>query len=128
MSFNEASILKKRAMDFLDEAGHLIDVKKYDLAVFNMEQYCELILKYKMLIRLGYYSGTSSLKELLNKLSELESNLNNFLNDEKNILYLGRLPDADISTRCVAVEFDEAETENIYNFVMGAFNKYVNKL
>jgi len=68
VSFSEAQILKKRSSDFLEESKHLIDIKKYDLAIFNMEQYCELILKYAMLIKLGYYPRTHSLKELISQL------------------------------------------------------------
>ena len=128
MSFSEAEILRKRANDFLEEAWHLIDVKKYNLAIFNLDQYCELILKYKMLIKLGYYPRTYSLKELINKLSEINDNIKDLTTDEKNLLYIGRLTDAYISTRYMPVEFDEMETKNIYKFIVGVFNKYVSRI
>ncbi|MEM0140192.1 MAG: hypothetical protein QXZ44_06235 [Ferroplasma sp.] len=32
LSFSEAGILRKRAQDFFEETGHLIEIKKYDLA------------------------------------------------------------------------------------------------
>ncbi|WP_298279676.1 HEPN domain-containing protein [Ferroplasma sp.] len=127
MSFSEAQILKKRSSDFLEESKYLIDIKKYDLAIFNMEQYCELILQYEMLTKLGYYPGTHSLKELINKLSDVDNSLKNLVTDEMNLLYLGRLSDAYISTRYMPVEFDEVETKNIYRFVVEVFKKYVDK-
>ena len=128
MSFNEAEILRKRADDFLEESEHLIDIKKYNLAIFNLEQYCELILKYKMLIKLGYYPRTHSLKELINKLSEINDNIKGLINDEKNLLYIGRLTDAYISTIYMPIEFDEIETKNIYKFIVEVFNKYINRI
>ncbi len=128
MSFNEGEILKNRANDFLEESGHLIDIKKYNLAIFNLGQYCELILKYKMLIKLGYYPRTHSLKELINRLSEINSDIGNLINDEKNLLYIGRLTDAYISTIYMPIEFDEIETKNIYKFIVEVFNKYINRI
>ncbi len=44
-----------------------------------------------------------------------------------NLLYLGRLSDAYISTRYMPIEFDEVETKNIYRFVVEVFKKYVDK-
>ena len=85
MSFTQTNILRKRANDFLEEGRYLIDIKKYDLAIFNLDQYCELILKYKILIKLGFYLDTHSLKELINKLSELDDNIKDLVNKEPRI-------------------------------------------
>jgi len=128
LSFSEAEILRKRSNDFLEEAGHLIDIKKYDLAIFNLDQYCNLILKYKLLIKLGYYPRTHSLKELINKLSDLDNNIKDLINNEKYLLYIGRITDAYISARYMPFEFDEKETKNVYKFIVEVFNKYVNRI
>jgi HEPN domain-containing protein len=40
---------------FLRNALKLIDEGEDDLAVFNLEQYCQLILKYKLLVIRGVY-------------------------------------------------------------------------
>ena len=40
MSFSEAEIIRKRAEAFLRNAKRLIEEGEYDLAVFNLEQYC----------------------------------------------------------------------------------------
>jgi HEPN domain-containing protein len=128
VSFSEAEILKKRANDFLEEGAHLIDIKKYDLAIFNLDQYCELILKYKILTKLGFYLDTHSLKELINKLSEFDDNIKDLVNNEKDLLYIGRLTDAYISARYMPFEFDEKETKNVYKFIVEVFNRYVNRI
>ena len=105
-----------------------MDIKKYDLAIFNLEQYCELILRYKMLIKLGYYPGTHSLKELINKLSEFDDNIKGLVTNKKDLLYIGRLTDAYISARYMPFEFDEKETKSAYKFIVEVFNQYVNRI
>ena len=49
--------------------------------------------------------------ELINKLSEVDDSLKDFVTDEMNLLYLGRLSDAYISTRYMPVEFDEVDCQ-----------------
>ncbi len=46
MSFEEIELLRKRAEAFLRNALYLIDENEADLAMFNLEQYYQLILKY----------------------------------------------------------------------------------
>jgi len=53
LSFEEAELLRKRAYSFLRNAERLINEGEYDLAVFSLEQYCQLILKYKLLVAKG---------------------------------------------------------------------------
>jgi HEPN domain-containing protein len=49
----------------------LLKEGEWDLAVFNLEQYCLLILKYKLLGKEGSYPRTHSLGGLLGSLQEL---------------------------------------------------------
>jgi len=65
LSFEEAEVLKKRAEAFLRNAERLIKDKEWDLAIFNLEQFCQLILKYKLLIKKGSYPRTHSLRTLI---------------------------------------------------------------
>lgn len=50
MSFEEAETLtlKRRAEKFLKIALRLIEEGDYDIAMFSAEQYCQLMLKYKI--------------------------------------------------------------------------------
>ncbi|MGC8983259.1 MAG: hypothetical protein ACP5KA_05895 [Desulfurococcaceae archaeon] len=48
MSFGEAEVLRKRAEVFLRNAAGLLNEGEADLAVFGLEQYCQLILEYKL--------------------------------------------------------------------------------
>jgi HEPN domain-containing protein len=64
LSFEEAEVLRERAEAFLENAKHLIHTGSYDLAAFNLEQHCQLLLKYKLLIKTGTYPRTHSLTRL----------------------------------------------------------------
>jgi HEPN domain-containing protein len=44
LSFEEAEVLRERADAFLENAKHLINTGSYDLAAFNLEQHCQLLL------------------------------------------------------------------------------------
>lgn len=65
MSFEEAEILKERAEAFLTNSERLIGEGFFDLAAFSLEQYCQLILKYKLLLKTGTYPRMHLLTRLL---------------------------------------------------------------
>ena len=71
MSCREAEILNRRARAFLENAERLFEEGVYDLAAFNIEQYCQLTLKYKLLIKTGAYPRTYSIMGLLRLLSKI---------------------------------------------------------
>lgn len=83
MSFEEAELLRERAESFLANAEELAIKGNYDLAAFNLEQYCQLILKYHLLVKVGTYPRTHSLMSLLRNLSTLTSSLKELLFDNK---------------------------------------------
>jgi HEPN domain-containing protein len=51
VSFEEAEVLRERAEEFLRNAEELFQKRVYDLSAFNLEQYCQLMLKYKLLVK-----------------------------------------------------------------------------
>ena len=61
MSFEEAEFLRLRAEAFLRNAERPYAEGEYDLAAFSIEQYCQLMLKYKLLLKTGAYPRTHSL-------------------------------------------------------------------
>ena len=71
-AIEEAEILRDRAYAFLRNARRLFEEGEYDLAAFSVEQFCQLILKYKLLIKTGTYPRTHSLLRLLRELDKLE--------------------------------------------------------
>jgi len=117
MSSEEAEILRQRAYAFLRNAKHLFEEKEYNLAAFNIEQFCQLILEYKLLVKTGTYPRTHSLIRLLRELSKLTTrkDLEKFIDSE--IMYLTRIEDAYIGARYLPRKYEEKEVEQLIKFV-----------
>jgi len=128
LSFEEAEILKERAESFLRTAEYLISVKEWDLAIFCIEQYCRLILKYKLLIKSGSYPRTHSMRELIKQLSHYDSSVKILLEDENNLLYLTKLEDAYIVSRYLPRRYDEREVLDTFRFIREVFKSIVNRV
>ncbi len=114
----EIEILLKRANGFILDA--LEDLKRgdYDLAMFHIEQACQLIIKAKLLDLTGYFERTHSLRRLLNDLSSIfkQKELERFVNENWNVLR--NLEFSYIASRYFPEEFRRDEVEEaleIYN-------------
>ena len=124
MSFEEAEILRERAEDFLRNAERLLEEGVYDLAAFNIEQYCQLILKYKLLVKTGTYPRTHSIMRLIRMLSETSGNLSELLRGDR-ILYLTKIEDAHIGARYLPRRYEESEVRSMLKFVREVFKPLV---
>ena len=107
----EIEILLKRAEGFVKDA--LEDLKRddYDLAMFHIEQACQLIVKAKLLDLTGYFEKTHSLRKLLGDLSSVlkEGGIEKFVNENWNTLR--NLEFACIASRYLPEEFKRDEVE-----------------
>jgi len=107
----EIEILLKRAEGFIKDA--LEDAKRgdYDLAMFHIEQACQLIIKAKLLELTGYFEKTHSLRQLLSDLSKVfkEKEIKEFL--ENNWETFRNLEFAYISSRYLPEEFRKEDVE-----------------
>jgi HEPN domain-containing protein len=128
MSFKEAEILNERAKAFLENAERLIKEGRFDLAAFNIEQYCQLTLKYKLLIKTGTYPRTHSIMSLLRLLSSISEETKNFLENSNNVLYLTKIEDAYIGARYLPRLYEESEVKSMLKFAREEFRKIVEKI
>jgi HEPN domain-containing protein len=128
LSFKEAELLRKRAEAFLKNALYLINENEADLAMFNFEQYCQLILKYKLLIIKGTYPRTHSLRQLIKELSEINPKIAILIEDIKNLHYIARLEESYISSRYLPFEYTIEEVKDIGKFVIEVFKPLVNSI
>ncbi len=101
---------------------------EWDLAMFNLEQYCQLILKYKLLVKRGSYLRTHSLRLLIRVLGEDSTELLGFVQDEGKLHYIARLEEAYIVSRYLPYTFEEREVRDIYRFVVEVFKPIVEKI
>ena len=128
MSFEEAEILRRRAESFLRNADKLIKEKEWDLAIFNLEQYCQLMLKYKLLIKKGSYPRTYSLRRLIREIGELNPEILALIDDVDKLHYVARLEEAYIASRYLPYTYEEREVKDLYKFILEAFKPLVEKL
>lgn len=128
MSLEEVELLRRRAEGFLRNAEHLISVGEWDLAIFSLEQYCQLILKYKLLLKTGSYPRTHSLRKLIRELAEFDKRILALVEDEANLHYVARLEEAYISSRYMPYDYEEREVKSIYHFVVERFKPMIDRV
>ena len=128
LSFEEAEILRRRAEDFLENALKLLDEGKYDLAMFSLEQYCQLILKYKILIYKASYPRVHSLRRLIRELSDIKKDILDLVNNMDYLHYIARIEEAYIAARYLPYTYEEREVRDIIRFVLEVFKPYVEKI
>ncbi len=114
---SEASFLLKRARSFLENAKHLMEKGVYDLAAFSLEQSLQLMLKYKLLVEVGDYPRTYSLRRLFRILAETtgDSRIEKFF--KENIDVIGNRESAYIAARYLPVEFEAEEASHMLTLV-----------
>ena len=127
MSFEDAEILRERAEAFLRNAEELFQKGIYDLSAFNLEQYCQLILKYKLLVQTGLYPRTHSLMTLIRLLANVTSGLE-VLFEGKNILMITKIEDAYIGARYMPRRYEKEEVEEMLKFVKEVFRNVVERV
>lgn len=125
MSYEEAKILRQRAEAFLTNSARLMQEGEWDLAVFNMEQFCQLILKYKLLVKTGTYPRTHSLRMLVRELAKHDPGIEFLVKDERNLHFVGRLEEAYVTARYMPYRYEEAEVSSLYRFVVDVFKPAV---
>lgn len=117
--------MRRRAEGFLRNALRLIDEGEADLAVFNLEQYCQLILKYRLLLAKGSYTRTRSLRRLIRELGEVDPRVLALVNDLRNLHYIARLEEAYIASRYLPIDYTVEEVRDIARFVLEVFKPLV---
>jgi HEPN domain-containing protein len=125
MSFDEIEILKDRAYAFFENSKRLLQEGQYDLAAFNIEQFCQLIIKYKLLMKTGAYPHIHSTVRLLRALGKAVPNLKVESFIEKNVMYLTKIDDAYIGARYLPRRYEKGEVEQLIKFVEEEFIGFV---
>lgn len=125
MSFDEAEILRERAEAFLKNAERLFEEGVYDLAAFNIEQYCQLMLKYKLLVKTGTYPRTHSILRLARELSRINHRAGELLND---IVIVTKIEDAYIGSRYLPRRYERGEVEAMLRYAKEVFGVIVDEL
>ncbi|MEM1677625.1 MAG: HEPN domain-containing protein [Ignisphaera sp.] len=92
---------------------NLLNEGEADPAIFSLEQYCQLILNYKLLVRRNSYSTTLFLRRLIHELGEIDSKILVLVNDVRNLHYIVRPEEAYIASRYLPIEYEISEVRDI---------------
>jgi HEPN domain-containing protein len=116
LSAEEAELLRERAHSFLRNAKRLFEEKEYDLAAFSIEQFFQLTLKHKLLVRTGTYPRTHSIVRLLRELDSATAggDLASFIDSE--IMAITKVEDAYIVSRYLPRRYERREVELLIAF------------
>jgi len=125
LSFEEAELLRRRAHSFPRLAERPVEEGEYDLAMFSLEQYCQLILEYRILVVEGSYPRTRSLRRLIRELGEHDPRMLELVSDIGKLYYIARLEEACIVSRYLPITYEEGEVREILRFVEEAFKPLV---
>ncbi len=114
---SEAEILRKRALEFLEEARIALERGSYDLACFLSEQALQLYLKHVLLVIVGDYPRTHSVRRLLGEIARVlgSKELEDFI--KANRARLIALEDAYIMARYFATEYGKEDAEDMVKLV-----------
>ena len=119
----QAGYLKERAEKFLKNAKELFEKEEYDLSAFNLEQACQLFLKYYIFRKIGDFPKTHYLKRLIRgvgKVYKKEKEIEELL--QQNISVVSNLEDAYIGARYLPFIFEKKQVENMIEFMEKLLN------
>jgi HEPN domain-containing protein len=74
----EILFFKKRALESYDLSKKAFEDRKYAWSLFLLEQACQLMLKYFLALKVGYFSKTRDLKLLFEEASEISKEFEEF--------------------------------------------------
>jgi len=113
--------LKEKSKKFYHNAIYLFEKGDYDLAAFNLEQSCQLLVKYFLAKKMGEWPKTHYLVQLIKMLSEAyeSKEIHDYL--KENELFFDDLSDAYFTSRYFPKEFSknliEKLIDNYKNFI-----------
>jgi HEPN domain-containing protein len=107
----EEEFLKERAEKFLKEAED--DIKKgfFDLAAFHLEQALQLKLKYFLAKKIGYFSKTHLLSELIKEVGKINKEVKKIA--EKNKRSIEELEIAYTASRYLPIRYSKEKVEEL---------------
>ena len=118
----EIEMFLEKAKKFKENAIYNFKNKNFDLAMFNLEQAAQLLIKAKLLDIKGYYEKTHNLRKLLLELKDVwkKEELKKFI--EENKKQLRDLERAYITSRYFFEEFFEDEVKRCFDLLEKLWN------
>jgi len=106
--------LRKRSQEFYENAEELFKEGKYNLSAFNLEQACQLFLKFLIGRKIGEWPKTHYLSELIKELSRAYRKKEILEYFQKNELFFESLTDAYFTSRYLPHEFTQTIVKKLF--------------
>jgi HEPN domain-containing protein len=113
MAKKEIEFLKEKAKKFYSNVKDLFKKGDYDLCVFNLEQSCQLYIKYLIAKKVGDWPKTHYLEALIKRLSEAYDKREIYDYFLENELFFDDLTDAYFTTRYIPKVFNKSLAEKL---------------
>jgi len=113
MTKKEIKFLKEKAKKFYLNALSLFKKRDYDLCAFNLEQSCQLYIKYLIAKKVGDWPKTPNLKILIKILSEAYDKPEIYDHLLENELFFDDLTDAYFTSRYIPKVFSKNVAEKL---------------
>ncbi|MGQ9469837.1 MAG: HEPN domain-containing protein [Nitrososphaerales archaeon] len=86
------------------------------------------MLKYKLLIKEGWYPRTHSLRDLIRRIATYNPEVEALLKEEISILFVTKLKDAYVVARYLPRRYDRDEVKALARFVKEVFKPFVDRV
>ena len=113
MSREEITILKDRAVKAYERAQEAYQAKDYDWSIFLLEQAAQLLVKYFLALKTGYFPRTHSLIRLLEEASYINQEFKDYIKEHRDTLLA--LEDAYIRARYLPSSYASEDVENKFD-------------
>jgi len=106
----EIEFLKRQSLKAYDVAKKAFDDENYNWSIFLLEQAIQLLIKYLLALKIGYYSKTHRLSELFEEISEICPECYEFYLRNRDKFTV--IEDSYIFSRYLGKEYKREDVEN----------------
>jgi len=122
---DEIEFLKKQSLNAFSLSKRAYKDNKYNWAIFLIEQAIQLLIKYLLALKIGYYSKTHRLSALFDELSEIYPEFREFYSKNRDKLQI--IEDSYLQSRYLGKEYSRDDVEDkfeIYLKLKSMIEKY----
>jgi len=108
----EIRVFKERAEGAFELSNKSFGDKNYDWSIFLLEQGCQLLIKYILALKIGYFSKTHSLSRLFEEANEISKDFSKFYDKYREKIAI--LEDAYINSRYLGKTYKKEDVKDLF--------------
>ena len=121
----EIEFLRKQSVKAYDLSKKAFELGNYNWSIFLLEQAIQLLIKYLLALKVGYYSKTHKLSKLFEEISELYPEFLEFYNKNRDKFTV--IEDSYLLSRYLGKDYTKEDLENkfeLFEELMKMVEKY----